>query len=230
MLGPSQRAKPWPNAYPQEPVRPRWFRYNTCATYSEERVEINRLFGLPAHPLLVHIPVVLLPLTAIGAVAVAVSSTWRRRLGWILVVLSGISLVFVQLAIGSGESLQEGVEGTGSERLIHEHSQIAEQLRPFAFLFFVALTAYVGYTWWREREAITSSDSAAASPAGTATMTRTVARQPIVITLAVLTVVSGAAATVWTVRAGHSGAKATWHRVQPTAGEGGESAPDPGGH
>ncbi len=188
-------------------------------------MEINRLFGLPAHPLLVHIPVVLLPLAAVGAVVIAVSSTWRHRLGWILVVLSGISLFFVQLAIGSGESLQEGVEGTGSERLIHEHSQIAEQLRPFAFLFFVALTAYVGYAWWIERNATAASDPAAAEStasrsAGTATTTRPVSRHPIVITLAVLTVVFGTAATVWTVRAGHSGAKATWNKVQPTGGEG----------
>ena len=175
----------------------------------------------------VHIPVVLLPLTAIGAVVIAVSSTWRRRLGWILVVLSGISLLFVQLAIGSGESLREGVEGTGSERLIHEHSQIAEQLRPFAFLFFVALDCvrrlHVVDRAERNRGIrLGGGRIDGGRSAGPRATTKPVSRQPIVITLAVLTVVFGSAATVWTVRAGHSGAKATWDKVQPTAGEVGE--------
>lgn len=29
-------------------------------------MEISKLFGLPAHPLIVHLPVVLLPIAAIG--------------------------------------------------------------------------------------------------------------------------------------------------------------------
>src|SRR4051794_9915389 len=54
---------------------------------------LDSLFGLPAHPLLVHIPVVLIPLGALGAVLML----WprlRHALGWWvcgIVVVAGIT-------------------------------------------------------------------------------------------------------------------------------------------
>jgi hypothetical protein len=60
-------------------------------------VEINTIFGLPAHPLLVHIPVALIPLCAIGAVVIAISPRWRQRIGWVVVVLAGVTVVASQL-------------------------------------------------------------------------------------------------------------------------------------
>ena len=44
-------------------------------------MEITTLFGLPAHPLLVHIPIVLLPLVGIGAIAIACLRQARQRFG-----------------------------------------------------------------------------------------------------------------------------------------------------
>jgi uncharacterized membrane protein len=73
-------------------------------------MEISKLFGLPAHPLIVHIPVVLLPIAAIGAILMVLSLSWRARIGWLVVIAAGISLLFVQLAIGSGERLQDSVD------------------------------------------------------------------------------------------------------------------------
>jgi uncharacterized membrane protein len=69
-------------------------------------MEVSKLFGLPAHPLIVHIPVVLLPIAVLGAILIVVSPAWRARIGWLVVVAAGVSLLFVQLAIGSGEVLQ----------------------------------------------------------------------------------------------------------------------------
>ena len=40
--------------------------------------EIDKLFGIPAHPLIVHIPVVLVPLAAVGAVLALVVPRWRH--------------------------------------------------------------------------------------------------------------------------------------------------------
>ena len=62
---------------------------------------LDSRFGLPAHPLLVHIPVVLIPLGALGAVLM-VWPRLRRTLGWWvcgIVVVAGIA---TQLAISSG--------------------------------------------------------------------------------------------------------------------------------
>lgn len=41
----------------------------------EDPMELDQLFGLPAHPLLVHLPVVIIPMTLLLAVAAV---AWRR--------------------------------------------------------------------------------------------------------------------------------------------------------
>jgi hypothetical protein len=73
-------------------------------------MEIGRLFGLPAHHLIVHAVVVLVPLCAFG---VAVSSLWpaaRWRLAWVLLGLTVVSVALVPFATGSGEVLKEMVK------------------------------------------------------------------------------------------------------------------------
>ena len=45
---------------------------------------MDKISGLPAHPLLVHIPVVLVPLAVLGTIVIAVSRKMRDRLGWIV--------------------------------------------------------------------------------------------------------------------------------------------------
>jgi hypothetical protein len=45
-------------------------------------MKITNVFGLPAHPLLVHAVVVLVPLVAIGAIAAVLWPSLRTRIGW----------------------------------------------------------------------------------------------------------------------------------------------------
>ena len=44
--------------------------------------DLVTIFGIPAHPLLVHAVVVLLPLAAVCAAALAVRPSWRQRYAW----------------------------------------------------------------------------------------------------------------------------------------------------
>jgi hypothetical protein len=165
-------------------------------------MDIAKLFGLPAHPLLVHVPVVLLPLTALGAVAMAVSARMRARIGWIVVAMGAVSLVGVQLAIGSGEVLQESVPRSHA---LHVHTSIAETLRPLAFLLLLAVVAMMLVDRRRrhhpERVHTTGTRALAAGSAAAA-------------------VLLAAVTTVWVVRVGHNGAAATWQRVQVHPEEG----------
>ena len=176
-------------------------------------MEISKLFGLPAHSLIVHIPVVLLPIAAIGAVLMVASPAWRARVGWLVVIAAGVSLLFVQLAIGSGEVLQESVDDTD---LIREHAHLGEGLRPYAAVFFVAVLALMVYDRWRTRRAGSGDASAVASAA------RGTWRDPIMATVAVLVLASAVLSGLWVYRAGHSGAESVWSKVQTTTGEGGE--------
>jgi hypothetical protein len=45
---------------------------------------MDTLFGLPAHPLLVHMPIVLIPLAAIGVVVMLIKPAWHQRYRWVV--------------------------------------------------------------------------------------------------------------------------------------------------
>ena len=68
-------------------------------------MEFGNLFGLPAHPLLVRIPVALIPLCAVGAIVIVLSASWRQRIGWVYQVgHSGAKAVWSEVAGASGAS------------------------------------------------------------------------------------------------------------------------------
>lgn len=172
---------------------------------------MDKIAGLPAHPLLVHIPVVLVPLAAIGALAMAFWPWLRARIGWIvagLAVLGGLGAI---LAASAGEALQEA----GREsRAIHHHSELGEGARNFSILFAILVVLFVAGEWWLKRRAAQADTASDAS-------TKTDWKKWVLPALAVLTVASGAWATYSVIDAGHTGAKATWENESK-----GDRAPD----
>ena len=86
-------------------------------------MELEKLFGLPAHPLLVHIPVVLVPLAAIIAIVFAFKPAWLDRFGWGLVALSGVGALGAILAAGSGEGL-EGLQNQAETAAREDHFEL----------------------------------------------------------------------------------------------------------
>jgi len=159
---------------------------------------MNTVFGLPAHPLLVHIPVVLLPLAALGAVAIAVRPAWRRRYGWLVLAVTVVGSVGAVLAANAGDSLEEQV---GRSPSVHDHAVAGEIARNVSLVFVVLVAAFVIAAWFLERRR-TSTVGA---------LGQRNAPRWLVPTLAVL-MVFGAAGSLYTIlSAGHSGAKATWN-------------------
>ena len=103
-------------------------------------MEISKLFNLPAHPLLVHIPVVLVPLAALAAVLIALRPSWRHHYGWLAVAFSGVAMVFSFLASGSGEALEDSVKKTKS---LSNHTELGGSMKWIALAFFVVVLALV---------------------------------------------------------------------------------------
>ncbi|CAB4363204.1 MAG: hypothetical protein F2681_09810 [Actinobacteria bacterium] len=160
----------------------------------------DTLGGLPAHPLLVHIPVVLIPLAALGALAIAVRPRWMRSFGWLLAGVAGVGLLGAIFAAQSGEAYKETLEATGQTitSTLEDHAEMGDAAQGFAAVFFALLAVWVLFAWWRRRsgeEKVTA-----------------VVKQPkvIAIILSVLVVVSGIAATASVTVTGHSGAKSVW--------------------
>ncbi|MFF4016400.1 DUF2231 domain-containing protein [Streptomyces sp. NPDC001843] len=163
---------------------------------------MNLINGLPAHVLLVHVVVVLVPLTALALVASALWPPAARRLGVLLPLLALVSLVSVPLTTHAGEWLEAHVE---SNALVRRHTELGDGLLPWALGLFV-LAAVV---WWAGRRAGAASAGAVEGDgAGIATRW---AASPVRVVVAVLSLAVAAGAVVDVYRIGDSGAKAAWH-------------------
>lgn len=169
--------------------------------------------GLPAHVLLVHFVVVLVPLTALALVVAAVWPVAARRIGVVLPVMALVTLGSVPLATEAGEWLERHVD---SDPLVQRHAELGDGMLPWALGLFV-LAAVV---WWMTRRA-TAAESG--SQGGQTTgRTWSIIR----IAAAVLSVVVAAGAVVDVYRIGDSGAKAAWHDAYSKTATGGKGDGD----
>ncbi|MCW2604980.1 MAG: hypothetical protein JWN61_3115 [Pseudonocardiales bacterium] len=97
----------------------------------------NEINGIPAHALVVHAVVILVPLAAVLSIVSCLWPAARRRLG-ILVPLSAlVGLIFVPLATSAGEWLEKHVQETD---LVRRHTELGDSLTVWAILLF-ALSA-----------------------------------------------------------------------------------------
>jgi hypothetical protein len=147
-------------------------------------VEIHSAFGLPAHPLLLHVPVIFVPLLGVGALAVAIRPTFMERHGTALGAFAVVTMASTLLTAGAGEAFADSRRGAPS-RLLHEHAEAGQSLR----LFVVGLTAVL-VAWMLGRRRISTSRGR--------------------IVLQLLTVVLAAGSIFFVFRAGHLGAELAW--------------------
>jgi len=86
----------------------------------------DTVLGLPVHALVVHAVVVLVPLSALGVVAISLVPRWRERYGVLVLLLSTAALVMVPVATQSGDRLEDRIDASGVvARQIEEHREIA---------------------------------------------------------------------------------------------------------
>jgi hypothetical protein len=167
--------------------------------------------GLPAHVLLIHVVVILIPLGALFTVLSAVWPAARHKLGFISPLTCLIALIFVPITTHAGEFL---LKKLGTPKGFEHHANLGRGFLPWVIGLFVASAA----VWWLGRMA----DSAAASTAGadttsgggTAVATRTGSRTavPTWVTIAVdvVAAVVSVVVVVQLVRIGDSGAQLVW--------------------
>src|SRR5215211_6312953 len=90
--------------------------------------------GLPAHALLVHVVIVMVPLAALVLVVTALWPAERDRLGWMAPLLTVVALISVLLTTHAGEWLSERIAITP---LVSAHVGLGDTLLPWV----VGLTA-----------------------------------------------------------------------------------------
>jgi hypothetical protein len=149
--------------------------------------------------LFVHVPVVLIPLVGLGAIAMACSARARERYGWLVLTLAVVAGISTQLAIGSGEELRDSVAKSAALR---RHVNIASSIRPLILLLFLVALAIM-LVDCRARGAWPFSRVGARSSFGSWTRAGVIA----------VTLVVAVGTNVRLFQIGDSGAKATWQRV-----------------
>lgn len=87
--------------------------------------------GLPAHVLLVHFMVALVPLTAVLEMLCAIWPAARRRLVWLVLALAAVTLVLTPLTVEAGEWLFDREDNPGD--VLRTHADRAEWMIYFSF-------------------------------------------------------------------------------------------------
>lgn len=154
-------------------------------------MEVN---GLPLHVLLVHVVVVLVPLTALCALAVPLWPAARRRLGIVTPLLALAMVVLVPIVTDAGEWLQERVPSTP---LIREHAALGQGLYPWVIALFVFTALQWAWFFFLGRV------DAAHRPSATV-------RRIVIVVLAVIAAVLAAGTIVDVVLIGEAGSRAIW--------------------
>jgi hypothetical protein len=175
----------------------------------------TEIHGLPAHALLVHAVVVLVPLAALLVVLSAVWPAARRRLGAMTPLVALVALVSVPLTTHAGEWLERRVP---ADPLVERHADLGDQLLPWAAGLFVVAAAI----WLWSRRA--TSAGGAGGAGGAAQATTRGGGSAVTVVLAVLGAVVAVGSVVQVYRIGDSGAKAVWHdsfTQNPRPGTGG---------
>lgn len=157
---------------------------------------LDSILGLPLHPLLVHLPVVMLPLSALAVIALVLKPSWRSRFTWPVLGMIVLGVVGAWGAKLSGSGLAEIVG------LPVAHANLGDATAITALVF---LGVAGGWLLWVRR---------AEQPSGLQQAGGLVA------------VAVGAAVTVLTVLTGHAGATSVWEdRLAPAPTVSGTEAP-----
>lgn len=162
-------------------------------------------FGnIPSHPLVVHVPIVLVPLSLLATLLMVVSPALRRRLASVVIVVLAIASVATIFAAQSGRDLEEKYIDAGRTipDLLKSHAEMGNRLQYLVVLYLILTIAWVVRA---RRSGPTTRDDGSLS------------RRPQVVSAVVvlLAILAGATATVSTLRTGHTGARSVWEQIAP---------------
>lgn len=142
--------------------------------------------GLPAHILLVHLIVVLAPLTALLAIVCAVWPAARRRLVWPVLALAVVTAIATPLTTEAGEWLAHRI---GSSPAVDTHAALGDTMLYFSIALLLA-AALLAVLHVRE--------------------SRTAVNSIVAVGIAAIVVIASVATTVQVYRIGDSGSRAAW--------------------
>ena len=191
-------------------------------TFALIPIKINTIYsGLPAHPLFLHVPVILIPVVGLAALGLAARPAWWTRHGVWVTAVAVVALGALNLTMGAGKALRAdlgvpiaGFGGAGGQAaLIARHEHAADLLRIFMILFTAVLIVSLAVYRAESGLGIAALDRLLAGLRDTAAAT---------IALRAAMAVLAALCLYFVFHTGDLGAKAVWQgRVHTGGGFGG---------
>ena len=168
-------------------------------------MNLNNLGGIPAHPLLVHIPVVLVPLVFVAVIIASIKPSWHKTFSIPIFALSIVVFFGSFLAKESGEHLEEAMHEESS--LLEKHTGYGDKFMLIALvlLLIVAMWSIYGKLFRDSSKKIFNSN-------------------PIRIALSTITILFLAFSSYFVYLTGHSGAKSVWYKDSKELNKSGEGA------
>ena len=156
-------------------------------------LEISSIAGLPAHPLVVHGAVVLVPLAAVALIAIGWRKDWRKHYSLPVALIAWAGWFLAQMASGSGEALEHDLKGAarqaGQNVRFGDHTELGSTAAFIALILAIAATGLWVIDRWGSRFNLPPWATTAMYAAGC---------------------LAAVAATAWMVQAGHTGAQLAW--------------------
>ena len=157
---------------------------------------IDTIFGIPLHPLVVHVAVVMVPLAAFAFIAAGWRKEWRKTYMLPIVLMALAGAGGAMLAAQTGEAIQgtvrESARAVGQHANFGDHPQNGKVAEIASMLFAAAVVGYWAIDMWGDRFNLKPWMPKAAYAVGS-----------VVGLFAVLTIIA----------AGHSGAVLVWKDV-----------------
>jgi len=153
---------------------------------------METIFDLPAHPLFVHLPIVLLPIAALASVALLFRPQWRRPASPALVAVTVVTAISAVMAARSGDKLNNALRDRIGD-VAAEHKELGETTVWLTLAFLVGTVGVLALqrvARFRDQRQLNSFTLVATS-------------------------VLGLLATIWMIRTGHEGATIVWDGVLP---------------
>lgn len=158
----------------------------------------DHIAGLPAHPLAVHVPVVMIPLTALIALLYVLLPRWRRSFRWWLLAGAAVSSASAWFATQTGERLERSL---GSAANIERHQEFGTRTFWCSLALLIAVIALLLV----EHRRVRGAHADAVVPQHNYKVWR------IISALLCVALLGLAAVTVtYVIATGHSGAEMVW--------------------
>lgn len=171
--------------------------------------------GLPAHVLLVHLVVVLIPLSAILLLLITWWPAARRKLSLPTAATAAVALISVPITTDAGEWLEHHLPRTP---LLRIHTELGDYMLPWAIALFVATAVVAAREFLRTRRTTAGLDASELDGPGAARSGDPadpadhdgLGGRPMTMALAVLAMIVAAGSTATVYKIGDSGARAAW--------------------